>query len=247
MTGMSTIDRIMNGWPYDISVMKDTGYIIFASLASILFIHNKFKALLFALPFSMLLYLFYCGGDAFELYRIITPYIPVLFFTIAMLSGTMRKYVAIPMFLTFLLFPHIDKTLSKYQRQYDDEANINTAIVLNKVLVSSASVGVFYAGSIPYYTDFYAIDFLGKCEPYIARRLPDITGAVSGNYMNSLPGHNKYDLNYSICRRRPTFIQGCSWGNQNVYDKIKNNYFLYEVPFIPLLMPGEINAILIRK
>jgi hypothetical protein len=34
--------------------------------------------------------------------------------------------------------------------------------------------------------------------------------------MRSVPGHNKYDLDYSIKLRRPTFVEGFVWGSQSV-------------------------------
>jgi hypothetical protein len=31
-----------------------------------------------------------------------------------------------------------------------------------------------------------------------------------------MPGHNKYDLNYSIKQLQPTYIQRFYWGEQNI-------------------------------
>jgi len=55
-----------------------------------------------------------------------------------------------------------------------ERANIEIAIELNRVMKPSASIGVLHAGSIPYYTDFHAYDFLGKCDRTIARLPPDL-------------------------------------------------------------------------
>ena len=79
-----------------------------------------------------------------------------------------------------------------------------------------ATVGVFWAGSIPYYTGRVAVDFLGKSDPVIARRPPDTSGAIAWAGMPSVPGHNKYDLDYSIKQRQPTYVQGLAWGRQDL-------------------------------
>ncbi len=99
---------------------------------------------------------------------------------------------------------------------YSNVANVNTALAVEEVSRPSASVGVFWAGSIPYYTGLRAIDFLGKSDPVIARRKPDLSGAVAWGGMNSVPGHNKYDLRYSIVNLRPTYVQGFRWGRQDL-------------------------------
>jgi hypothetical protein len=46
--------------------------------------------------------------------------------------------------------------------------------------------------------------------------------------MISVPGHNKYDLEYSIVRLRPTYIQGYAWGYQTVKPWVVQNYVRVE-------------------
>ncbi len=46
--------------------------------------------------------------------------------------------------------------------------------------------------------------------------------------MISVPGHNKYDLNYSIVEQRPTYIQYYSWGDQTVFKWATENYVQVE-------------------
>jgi hypothetical protein len=38
------------------------------------------------------------------------------------------------------------------------------------------------------------------------------------------PGHNKYDLEYSIKESRPDFARGFMWGGQNVLDWARTEY-----------------------
>jgi hypothetical protein len=247
MTGMNPIDRIRFGFQYDIYVMKDTGWIYLTAFISLLFIKYRYKVLLFGLPLAMYLYLVYCGGDAFKYCRIIAPYVPILFICIAQAISNINKWIVIALFSLLLIYPYTTKIFSKHEREGGEEINITLAILLNKVLPINASVGVLWGGCIPYYTDFYAIDFLGKCDPYIANLPPDTTGAVTWGGMKSVPGHNKYDLNYSIGIKHPTYIQTYCWGRQNVFPLIKSNYMMCELPFSVPYMPGNGQEILIRR
>lgn len=103
------------------------------------------------------------------------------------------------------------------KRPYEATANeyhANTAIALNELTTKEATIGVSSAGTVPYYSDRVAIDFLGKSDKYIARLPPDLSGAAHYGMMLSLPGHNKYDLNYSLKTLRPTYAQITGWGQQ---------------------------------
>jgi len=113
-------------------------------------------------------------------------------------------------------------------RPYTVGANIkmvNRAIAISELTKSNATVGVIYAGAIPYYTGLYSVDFLGKSDKYIAKLQPDLTGAVGWYGMSSVPGHNKYDLSYSIMELKPTYIQRASWGTQDLSEWVENNYY----------------------
>jgi hypothetical protein len=96
------------------------------------------------------------------------------------------------------------------KRPFDTEWNVyrvNAAIMARQFTTPEATVGVFAAGTIPYYSERNGIDFLGKTDPYIARLAPKLYGRVGGNAPLYSPGHNKYDLEYSIKELRPTFVQ----------------------------------------
>lgn len=98
----------------------------------------------------------------------------------------------------------------------DNQRNIDTAILLNRWTTSKATIGVVWAGAIPYYTDRKAYDFYGKSDAYIARLPPDLSGEVSWDGMQSVPGHNKYDLTYSIQRLMPTYVEIVKVGQQDL-------------------------------
>jgi hypothetical protein len=80
------------------------------------------------------------------------------------------------------------------------------------------------AGTMPFYTGRYSIDFLGKTDPYIASLPADTSGAISRGSLTSWPGHNKYDLDYSINHLQPTYVSVFRWGN-DIFNEIKENEY----------------------
>ena len=137
--------------------------------------------------------------------------------------------------------------LKKPYTAWSNQGNVNTAIVLNQLTTSDASVGVYWAGSIPYFTDRKAIDFLGKSDRYIAKLPPDISGSVRWNGMKSVPGHNKYDLNYSIKTLEPTYVQGFKWGAQDLSEWGENRYVKVEYNRISLFLLKDSPSVLWSK
>ena len=63
----------------------------------------------------------------------------------------------------------------------------------------------------------------------------DTSGSVSLDNLNSVPGHNKYDLNYSIKTLRPTYVQGFKWGSQNLTDWAESVYTTIEYQGVEIL------------
>lgn len=91
-----------------------------------------------------------------------------------------------------------------------------------------ATIGVLFAGAMPYYLDRKAIDFLGKMDRYLATRVPDLSRRVSWSGMTSVPGHNKYDLHYSIRQLTPTYVQTLEWGSHDVTQWARDHYVRVE-------------------
>lgn len=87
-----------------------------------------------------------------------------------------------------------------------NDRNLQIAISLEKVTKPGASIAVVGAGTIPYLLpDRYAIDILGKADPYIAHQnvrtpmgIPDIP--------NMRPGHMKWDYAHTIGELKPDVI-----------------------------------------
>src|SRR5215211_4522542 len=134
-------------------------------------------------------------------------------------------------------------------RQVPDEVYLNNervriALAIERFTTPDATVGVTAAGTVPYYTGRPAIDFLGKADPRIARLPPDLSGAVSDpglKGMVHLPGHDKYDLEYSIKELKPTYAVDFAWGRQDVLDWAKSEYVKvnYKGVSLPLLKSSK--------
>ena len=78
-----------------------------------------------------------------------------------------------------------------------DIERMNLGLVIEQGTRSDAVVAVHAAGNIPYYCRRRVIDLLGKSDRVIAR------GPARGRF---IPGHNKWDYDYSIGRLSPDII-----------------------------------------
>jgi hypothetical protein len=105
-----------------------------------------------------------------------------------------------------------------------NEWRIRVAQALMEVTSEHATLGVASAGFIPYYAERKAIDFLGKTDPHIAGLPADLSGAMRVGTVLAWPGHNKYDLDYSIGVLRPTYVQLLRWGSDDLCELLEDTY-----------------------
>ncbi|HEY60088.1 MAG TPA: hypothetical protein G4N92_05330 [Anaerolineae bacterium] len=258
LTGMPLLARIRDGVGFITPFLIGTTFILVLSCMNLVFDFRKQKLLLLSIVFSAIGYQIYIGGDPWIYWRIMSPSMPltaILFtcqvraivdaitsiraFSVYFLRNPIfpKKYVAevLVILLTLiglifankLFLPQISLLVKPYTAN-DNENNVNTAIAVSDLTTSGATVGVYWAGSIPYFTGRRAIDFLGKSDRYIAHLPPDFNENVSWPRMQSVPGHNKYDLNYSIKTLQPTFVQGFRWGVQDLSEWGNTHYIKVE-------------------
>lgn len=244
LTGMSLFDRISNGLGFILPFMIQVSLILIAGIID-LYLHFKTeKLLLFLLFLSAIGYQVYVGGDPWNYWRMMSPTIPLLgiLFIGLVNSGIRSQTDKERSFLKYdpetqinLLFFTAILVVNVYflpeilfiEKPFyvsANEHNVNIAIALDEVTTQDASAGVFWAGSIPYFYDRKSIDFLGKSDRYIAHLPPDLSGEIGFNGMISPPGHNKYDLNYSIMQLQPTYVQGFEWGVQDLSQQAETLY-----------------------
>jgi hypothetical protein len=266
MVGMTLGNRLVNGWGFVQLFLKETWLVILLAAVGTLFGVSKHKVYLFGLFLTSFAYQIYVGGDAWMYWRITAPTMPFLFilFVLAGLEivnflpyNMLRNIVLVALTLSGLYLP--DARFKKelllldlpYQNNYA-RAHVDAAIAINELTDEGATVGVFWAGSLPYYVDRVAIDFLGKSDKYIASLPPDLSGQSSGFGMESMPGHNKYDLNYSIKTQMPTYVEEFDRGDQilsgwaqGYYVRVKyNNAKLYLLKDSPHVHWDKVKTIL---
>ncbi len=244
LTGMSLSDRLSNGWGFSFPFLVQVSFLLLPALADLYLRFQKEKLLLLSLFLSTVAYQIYVGGDPWNYWRMMSPTIPLLgILFIGMMDNALRsqsghrqvlrKYsldtqialisalailVVNAYFLPEILFLERPFYVSANQH------NVNIALALEEVTTQDATVGVFWAGAIPYFTERNSLDFLGKSDRYIAHLPPDLSGKISFNGMKSPPGHNKYDLEYSIKQLQPTYVQDFVWGTQDLTSWAKDYY-----------------------
>jgi arabinofuranosyltransferase len=255
--GIPLLARIENGinfvWPF----LKEIYVLLVVVGAGIVFSFRRDKLFLASIFIVLVCYQVWAGGDASIYWRLLSPAVPIIlvlgayeiFMALQYVSetaGVRRYFLGNPTFprryvlgvLACLLvvgmlwsvnsrfLPEI-AMLGKFNAVRTNEERLNVALTIERLTTPSATVGVFDAGAIPYYTGRPAIDFLGKMDHRIARLPPDLSGATgtpSNERMIYNPGHNKYDLEYSIKELSPTYVRSFTWGGQSVLDWAQSEY-----------------------
>ncbi len=254
--GISMLERIRNGWGFMRLFIGETGFFLAIAFAGLFLKYSLPKLYLFVFMVISMAYQIYVGGDSWNYWRMMTPAMPLLLIVFILGDIEIVSRLEKASFLRFskalyFLLPILGLGLAIHrflpEMAMTSQTNlngtnidlINVAIALNKVTDRKATVGVFDAGILPYYlADHYAIDFLGKSDPHIARLPPDlISGRDESKGVDYIPGHNKYDLDYSIKQLRPTYIEYYQWGNQDLYDWTREYYVRakYKRTFLYLL------------
>jgi len=242
MKGMSLWQRVtLNGIGYCLEDMVQLIPFLLIGVIAVLMAPTPERWLLLLLPGMMSAYAVYVGGD-FPMHRFAAPFIPFLLLILfsdcaalgrrlAELRGAHPLVTARAGALTVCLAVavlmgvncrYLLKIAVPPQIQMHD--SLSRVFFLRKALKPEASVGVFTAGLVPFYTDNYAIDFLGKSDRRIAAMAPDISGTISWGGMVSVPGHNKMDLSYSIGELKPTYAEGIRFIRASVSPEVSNAY-----------------------
>jgi hypothetical protein len=196
----------------------------------------------------------YVGGDAWPLWRMTAPYFPLLW--VAALAGVEagRKRLeharpragvwfarAAPAILVLILLQANRGFWPQWllrETPFDVHGNrimVNIALALADVTTPDATLGVVRAGAVVFFSERLGIDFLGKNDPHVARLPPDLVGDPQDG-LPSLPGHNKYDLEYSIGRLRPTYVTLAAWGRQDMRTFVRAHYAVVTYRGIPLVL-----------
>lgn len=252
VVGMPLSFRMMNGIVYISDFAMLFAPIAAVAAAGAWVARDRRAFALISVFVAFVLYHITIGLDPFVYWRQLTPYVPMILVAFvsgltrilftervrAVLSGRwmrigydarVRVLLVGAGLVVFLAVNWIGFPVAAFQKrvpgQRDNTLAVEIAIALNDLLKPTATIGLFHAGVISYYTEFRCIDFLGKSDRVIARKPPDLTRQKrKGPRKYISPGHNKYDLEYSIKELQPTYVEKPKWAGQDIRGWARKHY-----------------------
>jgi hypothetical protein len=107
------------------------------------------------------------------------------------------------------------------------ERNVLLVLALQDTTKPGASIAVTGAGTIPYFLpDRYAVDILGKADPYIAHQT--VRAPMSyADIPNMRPGHMKWDYAYTLGELKPDVIVNVWEGTSAEAAPYLEKYYVY--------------------
>jgi len=243
--GFPLLVRLRRGAGFIAPFLAETVALLSLAVAGVASLATCRRRLLLLVCCAVIAYQIYVGGDPWPYWRMLTPMMPILF-ALAVVGahavvGRKVLVTAVAVLLSTLLgdaqfLPEMTFGKPPYKTD-ENRDNLNQAILLNRLLRPGSSIGVQFAGVLPYYTEFRAIDFLGKTDRTIAR-LPLDAAALAdwSDRQTSLPGHSKYNLNYSIGELKPDFIQTYRYGHSDTSSWIEQFYEWREIDGIEIIV-----------
>lgn len=270
---MSFSDRVINGFGFIEPFLIYTSPLIVLSFVYLIKKPNIRNLYLISFPITSIFYQVYVGGDPWLYWRIMAPTMPllILLFIVSIyklipmqlaiedskersIVTLFRKRALVPSVVIGCILIFADRSENsaflremalRWKPYQSDIAadNVNMALILGQLTTPDATIGVWWAGSMPYYLDRKTIDFFGKSDKYIANLPPDLSGSRGWNGMNSVPGHNKYDLQYSLVKLQPSYIPGFSMGLQDFSEWGALNYQMIKVGGYSFLLRREAKEI----
>jgi len=241
MTGMPLAVRLTSGLGFTSLYLVTHIVLLGVCIAGCILKRDRKRLLYLALVVLPILYQIWVGGDPVRMWRMMTPALPAA--AVLFSQGSMeiirrmgrslstpsgKRVLGILTALAILAANLIYIPFITLQQQWFPldfyRVRINAAAALKEITTEDASVAVLAAGVVPYYTDLHAHDMLGRTDAYIASLPADISGATGWGGMISVPGHNKYDLEYSIKQLRPTYVEASAWGGQDLTEWMSAHY-----------------------
>ena len=86
-----------------------------------------------------------------------------------------------------------------------DQHVVGLSLEMRGLLYDDATIATFWAGAPGYFSKHPMIDLLGKSDRVIAQ-MPPAVDPASGKPFEFLPGHNRWDFDYSIGQLKPDAV-----------------------------------------
>jgi hypothetical protein len=246
VTGFPLAARLHDGLVYSRAYMAPSWPLLVVAAAGALTIRGA-APWLFASAACAITYQAWVGGDAWYYWRLMAPYTPLLLALAVVgalraarrLGGRFRlspigvRVIAVLVTLLPLLWanwPFRDEIALRQPTvlAFFNGRHIATALALRQIARPPATLGVFSAGVMPYYSGLKGVDFLGKNDRHVAQTTPDLDMDIPAKLpgLRTLVGHNKYDLRYGIVDRAPDYIEGARWGHDDLSTYVAEHYVL---------------------
>lgn len=205
MTGVSIVDRVVFGLPRLGGSLAST-VLVSAALVAIglrkgLLTPRSVPAL--ATFAAACAYSIWIGGDTWErpwlTNRFVTAALPALLIVAFEVVRAWKPGRFVPIVIALALSVSgvgFARWLSSDVGSWRLFDHVRLALELRATFPPRTRVAVVWAGALPYFTAFYAIDQMGKCDAVIAR------GPANG----LVPGHNKWDFTRSVVELEPDVI-----------------------------------------
>jgi hypothetical protein len=240
--GWPLASRLQNGWHFVKPFFVSSRYLVVLAVCSLATRPDRSRLLLLSFAACVVGCQIWAGGDAWFYWRILTPAVVVMIvlavdggarivrwfvrparrWTIATLSA------AVPLSAVWIADRPFAGELTLKTRPYlvsFNENNVPAGLQLARWVDQGGTVAIGAAGAVPYYSGLRAIDLLGKSDRHIAQLAPDLTFGFEGQDIT--PGHNKYDLHYSLEKRKPDALDLAQWGHDDVREFVFREYVHY--------------------
>jgi hypothetical protein len=210
--------RLVNGWKFVEPFLDTSRYLLLLALLAVVFGRDGRRLLLLCFAASIVACQLWVGGDAWRPYwRMLVPGVVASMVLAVDGSHSLARWLLRgdrhPFTQGFSLLcaagallvanqPFLAEQRLQTPAFYVElnQQTVKAGIELSHLADPKGSVAVMAAGALPYYSGLRGVDVLGKSDRTIARMRKD------SGYKTVTPGHNKYDLRYSIVKLKPDVI-----------------------------------------
>ncbi len=228
--------RLVNGLGFVEPYLRQVA--LFVGLGALACVLHRTRRVLWiaAAPAMLLGYQIYVGGDPWTYWRQLTPGYPLLLLLcihpVVVVSARLRRRfrrarhlrVAAPVVALALLAGCLGPTWIAFGSGWPltfnaawNRSNVARALLFREILKPDARIAVTWGGTTPYYdADRYVIDILGKCDRVVADEPPDLSGALAGEGMQTVPGHNKSKLAHSVVAMHADYTESVRLGRDQL-------------------------------
>ncbi len=275
MTGYPFFLRISRGLYVLLNFIYKLNWILFLLPFSILlFRRDKLILLLFWAFLTQIMYSVYVGGDAWEWWgnRYLCIVMPVFFILfccslrkigsslitkIGERRSLIEKYAKYGFIaFVFISLPNFNSIydhcglgewllINSPLHVLDNKTMVKKAFLLTKITNARAKIAVVWAGAIPYFSDRYTIDLLGKNDKKIASEKMRVSSGLS-KFIDFYPGHLKWNYSYSIGKLKPDVVVQL-WGFKEAKPYLEDNYIKVKLQGFTLYLLKESNNVLWDK